>query len=73
MLKVEMQKTNTILKVEHGLKQCAHIPQKIGQIHSHNHLRKNNFIKVHTPYPRGHRKKDVVIEPKQKQMPFNLK
>jgi len=73
MLKIEMQKINTILKVEHDLKQCAHIPQKKGQSHSYNHLRKNNLIKAHTLYRRGHRKKDVMIEPKQRQMPFNLK
>jgi hypothetical protein len=36
-------------------------------------FRKNNLIKAHTPYSRGHQKKDVMIEPKQKQMPFNLK
>jgi hypothetical protein len=73
MLRIEMQKKNTILKVQHDLKQCAHTPQKRGQSHSQNHLGKHNLIKAHTPYSRGHWKKDVMIESKQRQMPFNLK
>jgi hypothetical protein len=36
-------------------------------------FKKNNLIKAHTLYPRGHQKKDVMIEQKQRQMPFNLK
>jgi hypothetical protein len=54
MLRIEMQKKNTILKVQHDLKQCAHTPQKRGESHSQNHLGKNNLIKTHTPYSRGH-------------------
>jgi aspartyl/asparaginyl-tRNA synthetase len=64
MLKVETKKENATLKVEYDHKQCAHIPQKRVQSRSHNHLRQNNFIKVHTPYLKGHWKKDVVNEPK---------
>ncbi len=68
-----MQKTNVILKVEHDLKQCAHIPRRKGQRHSQNHLGQNNFIKAHTPYPKGHQKKNVVNKPRQREMPPNLK
>ncbi len=46
-----------ILKVEHDLEQCAHIPWQRGQNHSHNHLGQNKFIKVHTSYSKGQRKK----------------
>ncbi len=55
-----MQKINMILKVEHDLEQCAHILRKKGQNHLQNHLGQNNIIKVHTPYLRGHQKKNVV-------------
>ncbi len=41
---VKSRNANTILKVEHDLKQCAHIPQKIGQMHLQNHLGQNNFV-----------------------------
>ncbi len=47
-----MQKSNVILKVEHDLEQCTHIPWRRGRKHSYNHLRQNNFIEVHTPYPK---------------------
>jgi len=40
-------KTNTILKMEYDLEQCAHILQKKGQIHLQNHLGQNSFVKVH--------------------------
>jgi hypothetical protein len=55
-----------ILKVEHDLEQCAHIPKKKGQSHSYNHLEQNNFVKAHTPYLRGQWKKDMVNKPRQK-------
>ncbi len=61
-----MQNANVILKVEHDLEQCAHIPQKRGQSHLHNHLGKNSFVKAHTPCPKGHSKKNVVNKPKQR-------
>jgi hypothetical protein len=50
MLGIEMHKTNAILKVEHDLEQCAHIPRKKGQNHSQNYLGQNSPVKVHTPY-----------------------
>ncbi len=62
-----------ILKVEHDFEQCAHIPRRKGQNHLQNHLRQNSFIKVHTPYPKSHWLKNMVNEPKQKQMLPNLK
>ncbi len=62
-----------ILKVEHDLIQCAHIPQRRGQNHLQNHLGQNSLIEVHTPYPKGHQMKDVANKPKQKQMPLDLK
>jgi len=57
MLGIKMQKTNTILKVQHDFKQCAHILQKIGRSHLHNHLEQNSFVKTYTPYIKGHGKK----------------
>jgi len=60
-----MSKANVIPKVEHD-NQSAHMLRKIGQIRSQNHLRQNNLVKVHTPYPKGHGRKDVVNEPKHK-------
>jgi hypothetical protein len=32
----------------------------------------NNLTKAHTPYVKGHWKKDVANEPRQRQMSFNL-
>ncbi len=64
MLKVEMHKVNVILKVEYDLKQCAHIPCERGQKHLQNHLGQNSLVKAHTPYPRGHSKKDMMNEPR---------
>lgn len=61
-----MQKTNVILKAEHDFEQCAQIPRKRSQSHSHNHMGQNNFVKAHTPYLRGRWKKDVVNEPMQR-------
>jgi hypothetical protein len=66
MLKIEMQKINAILKVEHALKQCAHIVWKRGWNHLQNHLGQSSFIKGHTLYPTGHQKKDVVNKPRQR-------
>jgi hypothetical protein len=37
---------------------------KKGQSRPENQLGQNNSIKVHTPYPKGHYKKDVMNEPK---------
>jgi hypothetical protein len=58
-----MQKVNAIVKAEHVFEQCAHIFRKKGQSHSQNHLKQNNHIKAHPPYPKGHRKKDAMNEP----------
>jgi hypothetical protein len=56
MLGIKMLKVNSILKAEHDLEQCAHIPQKRGRSHSQNHLGQNNFIKIQIPYLKGTRK-----------------
>jgi len=52
--KSRCRKTNMILKVEHDLEQCAHIPQKKGRHHLHNHLGQNTFVKF------IHQKKNMV-------------
>jgi hypothetical protein len=38
---------------------CPHTLKKWSS-HSQNHLGQNSFVKAHTPYPKGHWKKDVV-------------
>ncbi len=58
--------------MEHDFEQCAHIFQKISQSHSQNHMGQNNLTKTHTTYLRGHWKKDVVNEPRQRQMSLDL-
>jgi hypothetical protein len=51
---------------------CPHTSKKKSKLPTKS-FRKKKFIKAHTPYPRDHQKKNVVIEPKKKQMPLNLK
>jgi hypothetical protein len=61
-----LQQTGMIMMEEHDRKRCAYIFQNKNQNHYQSHKGQNNITKVHTPYSKDYRMKDVVNASKQK-------